>query len=70
MKKTSMSSALTFYIDTYMKNQLVTLNKQIKNDETKLTKLEDKYYKQFTAMEVAMQKMQQQQSYLSSFLGM
>ena len=70
MKKTSMSSALTFYNDTYMKNQLVTLNKQIKNDETKLTKLEDKYYKQFTAMEVAMQKMQQQQSYLSSFLGM
>jgi len=45
------------------------LNKQIKNDETKLTKLEDKYYKQFTAMEVAMQKMQEQQSYLSSFLG-
>ena len=70
MKKTSMSSALTFYNDTYMKNQLVTLNKQIKNDETKLPKLEDKYYKQFTAMEVAMQKMQQQQSYLSSFLGM
>lgn len=69
MKKTSMSSALTFYNDTYMKNQLVTLNKQIKNDETKLTKLEDKYYKQFTAMEVAMQKMQEQQSYLSSFLG-
>lgn len=69
MKKTSMSSALTFYNDTYMKNQLVTLNKQIKNDETKVTKLEDKYYKQFTAMEVAMQKMQEQQSYLSSFLG-
>ena len=70
MKKTSMSSALTFYNDTDMKNQLVKLNKQIKNDESKLTDLEDKYYKQFSAMEVAMQKMQEQQSYLSSFFGM
>lgn len=69
MKKTSMSSALTFYNDTYMKNQLNQLNKQISADEKKLTKLEDKYYKQFTAMEVAMQKMQEQSSYLSSYLG-
>lgn len=69
MKKTSMSSALTFYNDTYMKNQLNDLNKQIKKDETRLTEMEDKYYKQFSAMEVAMQKMQQQSSYLSSLMG-
>lgn len=69
MKKTSMSSALTFYNDTYMKNQLKELNTQIKKDESKLTDLEDKYYKQFSAMEVAMQKMQEQSSYLSSLMG-
>ncbi|MDE6312215.1 MAG: flagellar filament capping protein FliD [Lachnospiraceae bacterium] len=69
MKKTSMSSAMTFYNDTYMKNQLTSLNTKIKSDEKKLTALEDKYYKQFSAMEVAMQKMQQQSSYLTSLFG-
>lgn len=69
MKKTSMSSAMTFYNDTYMKNQLTDLNTRIKSDEKKLTALEDKYYKQFSAMEVAMQKMQQQSSYLTSLMG-
>lgn len=69
MKKTTLSSSLTFYNDVYMRNQLVTLNKQIAKDEDKLTALEDKYYKQFAAMETAMAKLQNQQSQLSGFLG-
>ncbi len=69
MKKTTMSSSLTFYNDVYMKNQLVTLNKQIAKDEDKLTDLEDKYYNQFAAMETALAKLQSQQSQLAGYLG-
>ncbi len=68
MKKTSLSSALTFYNDVYMKNQIIAYNKQISKDEEKLTDLEDKYYKQFAAMETAMAKMQSQQNSLSAYL--
>lgn len=70
MKKTkNMSSALTFYNDIYMKNQITALNKQIKKDEEKLTDLEDRYYKQFTAMEKALSEMQSQTSMFSSYFG-
>lgn len=69
MKKTTLSSSLTFYNDVYMKNQLVTLNKQIAKDEDKLTDLEDKYYDQFAAMETALSKLQSQQSQLAGYLG-
>ncbi|MBQ4531309.1 MAG: flagellar filament capping protein FliD [Lachnospiraceae bacterium] len=68
MKKTSLSSALTFYNDIYMKNQITALNKQISKEEESLTDLEDKYYKQFAAMESAMAKMQSQQNSLSAYL--
>lgn len=69
MKKTTLSSSLTFYNDVYMKNQLVTLNKQIAKDEDKLTDLEDKYYDQFAAMETALAKLQSQQNQLAGYLG-
>lgn len=68
MKKTSLSSALTFYNDVYMKNQITALNKQISKDEERLTDLEDKYYAQFSAMETAMAKLQSQQNSLSAYL--
>lgn len=68
MKKSSVSSALTFYNDIYMKNQIKTLNKQISKEEKALVGLEDKYYKQFAAMESAMAKMQSQQNSLSAYL--
>jgi flagellar hook-associated protein 2 len=68
MKKTSLSSALTFYNDTYIKNQLTAYNKQISKDEDKLTEIEDKYYAQFAAMETALAKMQSQQNSLSAYL--
>lgn len=68
MKKTSLSSALTFYNDVYIKNQITTYNKQIKKDEEKLTDLEDKYYAQFSAMETALAKLQSQQNSLAAYL--
>lgn len=68
MKKTSLSSALTFYNDVYIKNQITSYNKQISKDEKKLTELEDKYYKQFSAMETALAKLQSQQNSLSAYL--
>ena len=68
MKKTSLSSALTFYNDVYMKNQITALNKQISKEEDALTDLEDKYYDQFSAMETALAKLQSQQSSLSAYL--
>lgn len=68
MKKTTLSSAMTFYNDVYMKNQITALNKQISKEEDALTDLEDKYYAQFSAMETALAKMQSQQNSLAAYL--
>ena len=69
MKKTSLSSALTFYNDKDITKQVGELNKKIKQQEKALTALEDKYYKQFGAMETALAKLQSQQSQLQGMLG-
>lgn len=68
-KKTETSSSQTFYND-------VTLDADIKAQKENVTKMqekmqaeEDKYYKQFSAMESAMAKLQSQQSYLSGLFG-
>ena len=68
MQSSSMSSALTFYNDKEMASQLSDYKVQIKNWESKLNKMEDKYYSQFSAMETAMAKLQQQQNSLSNYL--
>lgn len=69
MERTSLSSALTFYNDKKMDSDQTTYKKQIKEMESKITDLEDRYYKQFTAMEKAMTQMQSQTSALSSLTG-
>ncbi|MCR5608977.1 MAG: flagellar filament capping protein FliD [Lachnospiraceae bacterium] len=69
MKSTSLSSALTFYNDKEMKKQVDTYKTDIKDWETKLKNIEDKYYKQFSAMESAMAKLNSQSSYLSGLFG-
>lgn len=69
MSSTTMSSALTFYNDKEMDKQLSQYSKDIKAWETKLADMEDRYYKQFTAMEKALTKLQSQQSSLASYLG-
>lgn len=69
MAKTSLSSALTFYNDKQMTTQQTNYKKQISELQKKLTAMEDKYYKQFSAMETAMAKLNSQSSYLSSLMG-
>lgn len=69
MKSTTLSSALTFYNDKEMKTTLTKHEKELKTMEDKLQDLEDKYYKQFTAMEKAMSTMNSQQSALSSMIS-
>jgi flagellar hook-associated protein 2 len=63
------SSSLTFYNDITLDDEIDDYEDQIEDWEDKLADLEDKYYSQFSAMETAMAKLQQQQSALSSLMG-
>jgi flagellar hook-associated protein 2 len=63
------SSSLTFYNDVTLDDEIDDYEDDIEEWEDKLADLEDKYYDQFSAMETAMAKLQQQQSYLSSLMG-
>ncbi|TDL65258.1 flagellar capping protein [Paenibacillus amylolyticus] len=56
--------------ESVMGRRLKNYNKQIKEMQTRLANAEDRYYKQFTAMETAMSKYQSQSSSLLSSLGM
>ena len=69
MKSTSLSSALTFYNDKYMASQIKDYESSIKTWEEKLADMEDKYFKQFAAMESAMEKLNQQSTYLTNLFG-
>lgn len=69
MKVTSTSSALTFYNDKQMKKDIKEYDNQISKWTERLQDMEDKYYKQFSAMEKAMAKMNSQSSYMSSLFG-
>jgi len=69
MSASKLSSALTFYNDKQMKSQSTEYETQIKSWETRLTTMENKYYKQFTAMEKAMADLQTKQSQLAGMLG-
>ena len=69
MAATTMSSALTFYNDKEMTKQVTQYEKDIKSWKTKLSDMEDRYYKQFTAMEKSLASLQSQQSSLASYLG-
>ena len=64
-----MSSALTFYNDKYMDDEIADYKEKVSNMQDKMTAEEDKYYKQFSAMEAAMAKLQSQQTYISQLFG-
>jgi len=67
--KTEVSSALTFYNDKQYNSLLKDYEDDLDIMEDRIKELEDKYYKQFTAMEKAMSKLQSQQNSLASLLG-
>ena len=69
MKKTETSHALTFYDDISLDDQIDDYDDKIDKLNEKLSELEDRYYDQFSKMEAAMAKLQQQQSYLASLMG-
>lgn len=69
MSSTKLSGAFTFYNDKEMASQLSDYKKDISTWQDKLNEIEDRYYKQFTAMEKALANMQSQQNSLANLLG-
>lgn len=69
MGTSTLSSALTFYNDKQIDKQLKSYESEISDWETRLQKMEERYYNQFTAMEKAMAKMNQSQSSLAQMMG-
>jgi flagellar hook-associated protein 2 len=69
MEGTELNSALKFYNDKQITNELKDYTKDIKKWEVKLKDMENRYYKQFSAMETAMAKLNSQSSSLAGMLG-
>jgi flagellar hook-associated protein 2 len=69
MSSTTLRSALTFYNDKEMAKTVTNYKEDLTEVEKKLQNMEDRYYKQFAAMETAMAKMNSQSSSLASMLG-
>ena len=64
-----LKSAMKFYNDKQLNTEKTKYEKQISDWTDKLADLEDRYYKQFSSMEVALSKLQSQSSSLSGFFG-
>lgn len=62
-------SSMTFYNDKQMDGEIKDLKKDVTSLQDKLTKEEDKYYKQFSAMETALSRLQSQQNYIAQLFG-
>lgn len=69
MKSTTLSSAYTVYNDKQMTKEYSAYEKDIKKWEDRIAAMEDKYYKQFAAMETALSKLQSSTASLTSLLG-
>ena len=70
MKSTELSSAYKVYNDKEMDKEAKKYTEAIAKWEEKVKDKEDYYYKQFSNMEVALSKLQNQTSSLSGLLGM
>lgn len=69
MSSSSTSSALTFYNNKSMDAQMDSYDDSILRLEARLAKVEERYYKQFTAMEQAIQKSNSTGDWLAQQLG-
>lgn len=69
MKSTTLSSSMTVYNDKELEKNLSEYKKKLSEMEDRLDDLENKYYKQFSAMEAALEKLNAQSSYISSLFG-
>lgn len=70
MKSSTLRSALTLYNDKEINNQIKEYKDDLKEMEKKLQETETRYYKQFSAMESALSKLNSQSSSLMSMLGL
>ncbi|WP_438447378.1 flagellar filament capping protein FliD [Gorillibacterium sp. sgz5001074] len=66
--KYSSSDTFKLNADSLMGKELTSLDKEITNWNKRLVDIEDRYYKQFTAMETAINKYNSQSTYLSNSL--
>lgn len=69
MERTDYSSAFTVYNDKALQKEYDNYKEKIADQEEKIAKFEDRYYDKFTAMEVAMSKLTNQQNAISSLFG-
>lgn len=69
MSSSSLRSAMTVYNDKEIKKNITDYKSDLKEMEKKLKNMEDRYYKQFSAMETALAKLNSQSSSLTSMLG-
>ena len=69
MQSSNLSSALTFFNDKSMDKQIRDFDTKISDLELRLSSIEDRYYKQFTAMEQAMQQSNSTSNWLTQQLG-
>lgn len=69
MSSSSLSSAYTLYNDKEMKSRYEDYEDTIRKWEDKVADIEDRYYKQFAAMESAMAELQSSTTALSSLMG-
>lgn len=70
MKSTDYSSMYKVYDDKKLKEEYDDYTTRIAEAEEKLNDYEDKWYEKFSAMEVALSKLQSNQSTVTSMLGM
>lgn len=70
MKSTDYSSMYKVYDDKRLKEEYDDYTTKISEAEDKLNDYEDRWYEKFSAMEVALSKLQSNQSTVSSMLGM
>lgn len=64
-----LSSALTFYNDKQLDKEIKEYKDRVSTLQDKMLAEQDKYYKQFSAMETALAKLQSQQTYISQLFG-
>lgn len=69
MKSSSLNSALTYYNDKQITKQLASYKTEISDWDDRLQDLEERYYKQFSDMETALNKLNSQSTALSGLLG-
>ncbi|MCM1497400.1 MAG: flagellar filament capping protein FliD [Clostridium sp.] len=63
------SSSLTFYNDQQIDKEIDSYKDRVSTLQEKMIAEQDKYYKQFSAMETALAKLQSQQTYISQLFG-